>query len=278
MKQKKKWKTKAEKKKRKTKAEKKKRKAKAEKKKRKTKAKKKKWKTKPKRKCGKKENMAEFQVAEKFVSINGEGRKAGQLAVFIRFLGCNLSCSYCDTAWAREKKAACERMTEGEILKYIRETGVKNVTLTGGEPLLQKDIMILLELLAKEEGLLVEIETNGSISLKEISKWKNRPSFTMDYKLPGSGMEQEMKAENAACLSEQDTVKFVIGSREDFFCAKEIIEEWKLKDICAVYLSTVFGKIEPKEIVELMIEHQMNGVNLQLQLHKYIWDPQMRGV
>lgn len=109
--------------------------------------------------------MSLYAVAEKFVSINGEGRKAGELAVFIRFRKCNLRCSYCDTKWANTDHAQAEMMTEQEIADYIKASGVKNVTLTGGEPLLRENMEELISLLG-ESGFAVEIETNGSIPLK----------------------------------------------------------------------------------------------------------------
>ena len=107
--------------------------------------------------------MAVFHVVEKFVSINGEGQHAGELAVFIRLRGCNLSCSYCDTRWACTDEAESTDMTEDEIVTYVKETGVRRVTLTGGEPLLAKDISLLLEAFSREKNILVEIETNGSV-------------------------------------------------------------------------------------------------------------------
>ena len=104
--------------------------------------------------------MSTYQVVEKFVSINGEGRRAGELAAFIRFKGCNLQCSYCDTSWANEPGCESERLTEEEILSWIRETGVKNVTLTGGEPLLRKGMEELIEAILEDPSRRVEIETN----------------------------------------------------------------------------------------------------------------------
>ena len=153
-----------------------------------------------------------LQVVEKFVSINGEGRRCGQLATFIRFAGCNLNCGYCDTAWANDRKVAFDPMTAEEVYAYIKETQVTNVTLTGGEPLLQQDMGELLELLSKDPELYVEIETNGSVLLSKFSNLENPPSFTMDYKLPSSGMERMMALENFDQLTEKDTVKFVSGS------------------------------------------------------------------
>ena len=219
-----------------------------------------------------------YKVVEKFVSINGEGRRAGQLAVFVRFKGCNLNCSYCDTKWANEKDAPHILMSAEEIYNYIKETGVKNCTLTGGEPLLQENIKELLCLLALDKSLRVEIETNGSIDLKPFADIENRPSFTMDYKQPSSGMENKMCLSNFEVLNQNDTVKFVSGSRQDLERAKEIIEGYSLTKRCSVYLSPVFGCIEPSEMVEFLIENNMNDVNLQLQLHKFIWDKDARGV
>lgn len=230
------------------------------------------------REMGKEENMHKYKVVEKFVSINGEGKRAGQLAVFIRFKGCNLCCSYCDTKWANEANAEYTAMTAEEIYEYIKSTGVKNCTLTGGEPLLQENISELLELLARDSELRVEIETNGSIDLKPFTDMDNPPSFTMDYKQPDSEMEKYMCLDNFELLKEKDTVKFVSGSKEDLYKAKEIIDKYHLAKRCSVYLSPVFGKIEPSEMVEFLMENNMNDVNIQLQLHKFIWEPDKKGV
>lgn len=222
--------------------------------------------------------VAKFEIVEKFVSINGEGQRAGQLAVFIRFKGCNLNCDYCDTKWANEPSAQFKSMTEDEIYDYIKSTGVKNITLTGGEPLLRKGIDILLQRLACDESLNVEIETNGSILIEPFANIDKRPSFTLDYKLGGSGMERFMKTENYNYLQKCDTVKFVVSSTDDLERAAEIISEYELDRKCGVYLSAVFGKIEPADIVDFMIDRKLNNVNLQLQMHKFIWDPNKRGV
>ena len=224
------------------------------------------------------DNVADFEVVEKFVSINGEGQRAGQLAVFIRFKGCNLNCGYCDTKWANDLSAPFESMNEDEIYDYIKSTGVKNVTLTGGEPLLRDNIGILLERLGKDNSLNVEIETNGSVLIEPYANIVKRPSFTLDYKLGGSGMERFMKTENYQFLQKCDTVKFVVSSVSDLERAVEIIKEYELDKKCGVYLSAVFGKIKPADIVSFMIDKNLNDVNLQLQMHKFIWDPNKRGV
>lgn len=222
--------------------------------------------------------MASYKVVEIFTSINGEGRRAGQLALFIRFQKCNLHCSYCDTRWANTDSAAYTELTEDELYDEIKKSGIRNITLTGGEPLLQPEIDVLLHKLAADDALSVEIETNGSISIEEFSRLNNPPLFTLDYKLPGSGMEAYMKVKNFAYLKPEDTVKFVAGSRQDLERAREIIVGFQLTEKCAVYISPVFGAIAPEEIVEFMKQYRLNGVNLQLQLHKIIWDPQQRGV
>lgn len=222
--------------------------------------------------------MYRYHIAEKFVSINGEGRKAGQLAVFIRFKGCNLNCSYCDTLWANFDDCPADIMTADDILVYIQSMGVKNVTVTGGEPLIQNGIYELLELLC-QSGLEVEVETNGSVDISEYYNMSPRPSFTLDYKTPSSNMEKFMEMKNYYnFLREKDTVKFVCGSYDDLDCARDIIQKCHLVKQCAVYLSCVFGKLEPDKVVDYMIENKMNGVNFQLQLHKFIWNPEQRGV
>lgn len=217
-------------------------------------------------------------VAEKFVSINGESRRAGQLAVFIRFKGCNLRCGYCDTLWANREDCPAEEMTPAEIYKYIKSTGIHNVTLTGGEPLLQHDIDELLRLISEDDSLYCEIETNGSIDISGAKRFSRPPSITMDFKSPSSGMCDKMLMSNYAHIDGRDTVKFVCGSTEDLERAYEVITRYSLAQKCAVYISPVFGGIKAEQIVEFMKVKKLNGVNLQLQLHKYIWSPDKKGV
>lgn len=222
-----------------------------------------------------------FKVVEHFVSINGEGRRAGQLALFIRFAGCNLACLYCDTKWANEKDVMCEEFTIEELIGLIEKSGVRNVTLTGGEPLIQEGIKELLDELRKRRELQVEIETNGSIDISGfMSNLKeDNVSFTVDYKTGCSGMEPKMFLDNFKNVRAEDTVKFVVGGIEDLDMARRITDAYKLVERkCAVYISSCFGAIEPKEIVEYMVNRKWNEVNIQLQLHKYIWDPERRGV
>lgn len=222
--------------------------------------------------------MPQYKVVEKFISINGEGVLAGQLAVFVRFQGCNLNCTYCDTAWANKAHASYTLMTGEQIYRYIKSTGINNITLTGGEPLLQPDILQLLRLLSNDKTLRIEIETNGSVDLSPFRIPDNPPVFTMDYKLAESGMESKMFLSNFKLLRLKDTVKFVAGSTVDLDRTKEIISSYNLTEKCQVHISTVFGKISLSETVEFMKQNKLNGVTLQPQLHKIIWDPGQRGV
>ena len=218
-----------------------------------------------------------MRVVEKFVSINGEGQRAGEPAAFVRFQGCNLCCSWCDTKWANVPDCPYEEMSPAEVAAWADETGITNVTLTGGEPLLQKEMGELLPLLLADKKHRVEIETNGSVDIAPFCE-KDRPAFTLDYKLPGSGCEARMNTANYGLLRSEDTVKFVIGSREDLERAKEIMEQYGLIGRCQVYLSPVFGQIEPAEMAAFLTEHRMNGVRMQIQIHKVISDPEKRGV
>ena len=219
-----------------------------------------------------------MKVVEKFVSINGEGSKAGQLAVFVRFAGCNLDCVYCDTKWANEEDVSYLEMSKEEIYEYIKNTGVKNITVTGGEPLLQNGIYEFLEYLSLDKELYVEIETNGSVDISLFKKIDNTPSFTMDYKLDYSKMENKMFLDNLKNLDKRDVIKFVSGSQKDLEILKNIVEKYSLMERTKVYVSPVFGAIEPSVIVDWMIENNLNGMNLQIQMHKIIWDPEKKGV
>ncbi len=241
--------------------------------------------------------MADYKVAEIFSSVNGEGPRSGQLAVFIRMSGCNLKCEYCDTKWAGGEGSDFRWMSTEEILGAVRQYGIFNVTLTGGEPLIQKGIEELIAALAEEPRIRLEIETNGSIALaplidkigkirgiQEERKALYRDaaragiSFNMDYKLPGSGMEHRMHPANLDVLTANDTAKFVVKDRTDLAVSLEKISDHALTERCRVFLSPVYGEIEPEEIVNFMKEHHMNDVTLQLQIHKIIWDSGRSGV
>ena len=219
-----------------------------------------------------------MRVAEIFESINGEGPLAGQRALFLRFAGCNISCAYCDTAWANEPGYTGTQMSVDEILLEVKKAQIRNITITGGEPLLQEDMPKLLKALADTGEHRIEIETNGTVYLTPFCDIGDDISFTMDYKLPGSGMEDAMCIENFRLLKENDSVKFVVGSAADLTRALEVIQRERLQGRCHVFLSPVFGEIDPEEIVEFIKKNRLDRVNLQLQLHKIIWAPEQRGV
>lgn len=221
-----------------------------------------------------------FNIIEKFLSIDGEGPTAGELATFIRFQGCNLRCSWCDTKYSWAKEDITEKLSAHQIYKYIKNNKVNNVTLTGGEPLIQNNIEELLEILSKDEDLNVHIETNGAVNIgkfKEAVKSSNI-SYIVDFKLPSSNMTQKMDMENLNLVSKNDVYKFVVGSKEDLQKSYEIITQHDLTSKCLVYLSPVFGNIDMEYIVEFMKEKNMNKVRLQAQLHKIIWDKDKKGV
>lgn len=218
-----------------------------------------------------------MKVVEKFISLNGEGARSGEPSVFVRFKGCNLNCSYCDTKWANEPGCGYEEMSPEEIRDYISASGIRNVTLTGGEPLIAKDIDKLIALLLSDPFLRVEIETNGSADIAPFCK-DRRPVFTMDYKLPSSGCEDAMRTGNFSLLAGEDTVKFVVSGTRDLERALEIIRKYDLPGRCGVYLSPVFGKADLQEMASFIINNKLNDVRMQVQLHKVIWDPSQRGV
>lgn len=219
-----------------------------------------------------------YPLAERFVSINGEGQFAGKLAVFLRFPICNLRCSYCDTRWANESDCEAELISKEEILAYVKGAGVHHVTVTGGEPLLQPHMAQLLSALCALPDVQVEVETNGSVDLSPFLQAAPQVHFTMDYKLPTSGMENQMHLPNLSLLRETDTLKFVCGSAFDLTRAKEIVDKFALETRVPIYLSPVFGKITPADMVDFMKDKAMTQVRLQLQLHKFIWPPEQKGV
>jgi len=221
-----------------------------------------------------------FNVIEKFLSIDGEGPTSGELATFVRFQGCNLRCSWCDTIYSWDKENICERLNSKDIYNYIKENKVKNVTLTGGEPLIQENIDELLKLLNSDNYLKIHIETNGAIDIEPFKKkYINRNiSYIVDFKLPSSNMTEKMNLNNLKVVDSDDVYKFVVGSREDLQISYNIIKKYDLTSKCLVYLSPVSGNIDMQEIVEFMKEENLNNVRLQIQLHKVIWDKNLRGV
>lgn len=223
------------------------------------------------------QNM-KYDVIEKFLSINGEGIRCGFLSTFVRFKGCNLRCKYCDSAYSYEPTESSEIMTGEEILQYCKDNGSKNITLAGGEPLFRKGMPELIKLLC-DNGFSVEIETNGSIDISNIAEiGPNRPFLTLDYKTSASGMEDHNLFSNYQYLTKNDSVKFVVGSKADLEKMVSIVEKYDLLKKCNVLVSPVYKEIEPIEIVDFMKENLLNGYKMQIQMHKVIWDADLRGV
>lgn len=217
-----------------------------------------------------------FKVVEHFVSINGEGRYAGKLALFIRFKGCNLNCGYCDTKWANEKEAAYQVYTLEALEQLVINSGVSHVTLTGGEPLIQEGMVVLLKRLSEVKDLSVEVETNGSVDLTLFKQIVGENiHFTVDYKTLSSLENGRMHRANYDILNERDIVKAVVGTEEDLL---DVLQLYKTHGLSNLYMSPVFGQIDLADIVSFMKRHQMKEAKLQVQLHKLIWHPEERGV
>lgn len=230
-------------------------------------------------------------VAERFVSINGEGLRAGQLSAFIRFAGCDLACSYCDTAWARGVDAAVEHLSIDQLVEWAFAQPTMCITLTGGEPLEQPLLLDLVKALLERETEaphIIEVETNGAhdvtalVALREKGPVVNRPwnhlSITIDRKLPSSGMVDAMASEHFARIGADDAVKFVCGDADDLAAAKAIIDAEGLTLRTNVLISPVFGVMDPADIVAFMKKNRMERERLQLQLHKVIWPNVEKGV
>ena len=218
-----------------------------------------------------------LKVIEIFKSIDGEGIRTGYPVTFIRLQGCNCRCSYCDTKYSYDNYKYIN-MTIDEIIKEIRDYKSRRITLTGGEPLYQPEAADLIHKLL-EQGFEVNIETNGSIDLEEFlgeDSFHENLIITMDWKSISSNMSQHMVVSNLYNLRKQDVLKFVVGDDQDLDQMRDIISSKPLK--CNIFVSPVFGKIEPREIVEYILDNDLEDVRIQLQLHKIIWNPETRGV
>jgi len=204
------------------------------------------------------------------MSIQGESSYVGLPCTFIRLTGCNLRCSYCDTTYAYYDG---RNLSEDEIILKIRKAGLNLVEITGGEPLLQRDVYHLIVQLL-DESYTVLVETNGSQSIKDIDR---RAVMILDIKTPGSGMCEEMHFSNLDILKKTDEVKFVITNRIDYEWSKDIIDRYGLMDKCHLLLSPAFGILLPEDLARWVLEDRL-GIRLNLQLHKYIFGPEQKGV
>ena len=195
---------------------------------------------------------------------------AGLPCIFIRLTYCNLRCSYCDTEYAFYEGSD---YSIEEILAEIKKYDCNLVEITGGEPLVQKEVLSLMKILC-DSGSNVMIETGGSLSIEEIDQ---RVKVIMDLKCPSSKMADKNLYENISYLKQNDEVKFVIGNREDYDWAKNIVDQYKLTEKCGVLFSNVFSELEPIHLAEWILKDNLK-VRFQIQMHKYIWNPAKRGV
>jgi 7-carboxy-7-deazaguanine synthase len=204
-------------------------------------------------------------------SIQGESTWVGQPCVFVRLTFCDLRCNYCDTEYAFYEG---KKRTFKEISDAVAAFRCPLVEITGGEPLLQKNVLPLMPMLC-DAGHTVLLETSGA---HDISKVDPRVHRIMDLKTPGSGEVEKNLWSNIDHLSLRDEVKFVMGSREDYEWSREKVQHYDLSSRChAVLFSPIFGRIDPREIVEWILADKLD-VRFQLQMHKFIWSPTQRGV
>jgi 7-carboxy-7-deazaguanine synthase len=211
-----------------------------------------------------------LKINEIYRSIQGESTQAGRLCILVRLTGCNLRCTYCDTEYAFYDG---KEMSVQEVINQIKKYDCKLVEITGGEPLLQDECIILMKNLC-DEGFEVLIETAGNMPIKNIDE---RVKIIMDLKCPSSRMMDNNLFDNINYLKKTDEIKFVIGTKEDYEWSKEILNKYKLIDMCIVLFSFVFDKLEPITLVNWILEDKLN-VRFQLQMHKYIWKPETKGV
>jgi len=215
-----------------------------------------------------------LNISEIFYSIQGEGTRAGLPCVFVRLQGCNLRCVWCDTPYALEIKQIEQIMTFQEILERINSFNCNFIEFTGGEPLVQSNSIDLMNYLI-ENGYTVAIETSGS---KLIDKLHPDIIKILDIKCPASNMSKFNKIENLKYLNKKDEIKFVISDRGDFDWALDYISRNNTFAITEnILFSPVFGKLEPIELSQWILATHL-PIRLQLQIHKFIWEPDKRGV
>jgi 7-carboxy-7-deazaguanine synthase len=211
-----------------------------------------------------------LKINEIYFSIQGESSKAGLPCVFIRLTYCNLRCTYCDTEYAFYEG---KDYSIDEIIKQVKKYNCQLVEVTGGEPLFQNECYDLLNHLCNE-GFEVLLETGGSLPIKNVDP---KVKIIMDLKCPSSGMVKKNIYENVKFLKPKDELKFVIGTREDYDWAKEIIKNYNLNNKSEILFSVVFGELESLTLVNWILKDKLN-VRFQLQMHKFIWDPAAKGV
>jgi 7-carboxy-7-deazaguanine synthase len=211
-----------------------------------------------------------LKICEIFSSIQGESSYVGLPCTFVRLTGCNLRCNYCDTQYAYSEGS---ELSEEDIISRVSNAGFNLIEITGGEPLLQREVYPLIERLI-DEGYTVLVETNGSQSIRDID---SRAIVILDIKTPGSGMHEEMDLSNLDNIKNKDEVKFVITGSADYEWSKDIIHKFRLVDRSGILLSPAYGILAPKDLAKWMLQDRIKA-RLNLQIHKYMFDPSKRGV
>lgn len=212
-----------------------------------------------------------LKVNEIYYSVQGESTAAGLPCVFVRLTYCNLRCTYCDTEYAFYDG---KDLSISDIIDEVKKYNCNLVEITGGEPLAQMDECLELMKQLCDYGFNVMIETSGSLTIKDIDP---RVKIIMDLKCPSSGMVKKNLYDNINYLKPTDELKFVIGNREDYDWTLDIINKYKLTNKCEILFSVVFGKLEPVQLVNWILEDNLK-VRFQLQMHKFIWHPEKKGV
>ena len=247
-----------------------------------------------------------MNVIEIFASIDGEGSRQGLLTTFLRLHDCNIRCSYCDTTYSYGIDSVFTEMTAAEVADVIESLGNHRITITGGEPLLQEAAVVeLIDELNRRKAETMQDNTSGqagSTCIIDIDKFDKRemlnnslydfnietngtiiPSFhrdnvwfTYDYKTPSSLAEESMNIDIFKVATERDLIKFVVGSPEDLDCMRHIIDQYPTA--AQIYVSPVWGQIEAVLIIDYMKAYNLQNVRFQLQIHKFVWDPDTKGV
>jgi 7-carboxy-7-deazaguanine synthase len=211
-----------------------------------------------------------MRVTEIFHSIQGESSYAGQPCVFVRLTGCPLRCTWCDTAYAFHEG---QDNSVDDVLAKVHSYRCRLVEVTGGEPLAQPESLPLMARLC-DAGYTVLLETSGAIDIAPVDP---RVHVILDVKCPGSDMTDRMHWPNLSRLAAKDEAKFVLADRADYDWARETLARHDLADRCTVLFSPVFGSLDLRELAEWILADRL-PVRFQLQMHKYIWAPDMRGV
>ena len=207
--------------------------------------------------------MTQLKVFEIFYSLQGESSRVGLPTIFIRLSGCPMRCHYCDTAYAFQGGSM---MGMDDIMSSIKKYDTRYVTVTGGEPLAQKEVLNLLKTLA-DSDYEVSLETGGGLSIKEVDP---RVKIILDIKTPESGEEKKNHWENLEVINSKDEIKFVLCSREDYDWAKQILDQYQLTEKCEILFSPVYQKLNATDLADWILKDQLH-VRMQIQLHKLLW-------